>query len=193
MAGGKKSEGTTRREFLAGTGAALALGVAGGLTGNAVASSVVEAGNQVISRIEHDPSLCSGCSVCTLMCSLYHEGETNLALSRNEIIRNPFEGSYSMDVCRQCLSSSCYEACPQKGSALCIDEETGVKYVNSEECVGCGECTRACPQKTPGIKLNTDKEVAFKCDLCRGRDNGPLCVEYCGQKALTIVRNKREG
>jgi Fe-S-cluster-containing hydrogenase component 2 len=192
MAGGKKSEGTTRREFLAGTGAALAFGVASGLAGHAGTASSVEARNQAASRIEHNPSLCAGCSVCTLMCSLYHEGETILALSRNEIVRDPFEGSYLMNVCRQCLSPSCYEACPQKDSALCIDKETGVKYVNSEECIGCGECTRACPQKTAGIRLNPDKKIAFKCDLCRGRDKGPICVEYCGQKALTIVSNSRE-
>jgi Fe-S-cluster-containing hydrogenase component 2 len=187
MAGDKKSEGTTRREFLIGTGATLAFGVASGLAGCKSAASVEEPNNQVIRRIEHDSSLCSGCSVCSLMCSLYHEGETIVALSRNEIVRDPFEGSYSMNVCRQCLSPSCYEACPQKDLALCIDEETGVKYVNPEECTGCGECVKACPQKTPGIKLAPQNGFAFKCDLCRGRDNGPICVEYCGQKALSIV------
>lgn len=193
MAGGKKSEGTTRRQFLTETGAVLAFGVVSSLAVKAGAALIDEPGNQVASRIEHNPSLCAGCSVCALMCSLYHEGETNLSLSRNEIIRDPFEGSYSMEVCRQCLSPSCYEACPQKDSALCIDKETGVKYVNPDKCTGCGECTRACPMKTPGIKLNRESKISFKCDLCRGRDRGPLCVEYCGQKALTIVLNKREG
>jgi Fe-S-cluster-containing hydrogenase component 2 len=187
MAGGKKSEGTTRREFLVGTGAALAFGVSSGLAGCNRSTSIAETEKQVSNRIEHDSSLCAGCSVCSLMCSLYHEGVTSFALSRNEIVRDPFEGAYSMNVCRQCLSPSCYEACPKKDLALCIDEETGVKYVNPEECLGCGECIRACPQKTAGIKLNSVKEVAFKCDLCRGRDNGPICVEYCGQKALSTV------
>jgi Fe-S-cluster-containing hydrogenase component 2 len=187
MAGGKKPKGTTRREFLVGAGATLAFGVTGGLTGCRSSTSTGEPKIQTTSRIEHDSSLCAGCSVCSLMCSLYHEGKTIVALSRNEIVRDPFEGSYSMNVCRQCLSPSCYEACPKKDLALCIDEETGVKYVNPEECIGCGECTRACPQKTAGIKLNSVKEIAFKCDLCRGRDNGPICVEYCGQKALSIV------
>jgi Fe-S-cluster-containing hydrogenase component 2 len=127
------------------------------------------------------------------MCSLYHEGETSVELSRNELIREPFESSYSMNICRQCLSASCYEACPEKESALCIDEVTGVKYVNSEGCTGCGECISGCPQKVAGIKLNPDKEIAFKCDLCRGREKGPICVEYCAQNALAIVRDKGEG
>jgi len=187
MAGRKKSTGTTRREFLTGTGAALAFGVASGLSSCESPTSIEETKHQVASRIEHDSSLCAGCGVCSLMCSLYHEGETIVALSRNEIVRDPFAGSYSMNVCRQCLSPSCYEACPQKDSALCIDKETGVKYINSEECTGCGECVSACPQKTPGIRMTPQDDFAFKCDLCRGRDNGPICVEYCGQQALTIV------
>ena len=192
MAGGKKSEGTTRRDFLAGTGATLAFSVSSGLVGRAGAASIVEAKNRVVGRIEHDSSLCAGCSVCTLMCSLYHEGKTIVVLSRNELVRDPFEGSYSMNACRQCLSPSCYEACPQKDSALCIDKVTGVKYVNPENCIGCGECFSACPLKKAGIKLNPDKEIAFKCDLCRGRKNGPICVEYCAQNALAISRDKEE-
>ena len=99
MAEGKKTEGATRREFLVGTGATLAFGVASGLAVYNSSTSIAEAKNQVTSRIEHDPSLCAGCSVCSLMCSLYHEGETIVALSRNEMVRDPFEGSYSMNVC----------------------------------------------------------------------------------------------
>lgn len=193
MAEGKKSEGTTRRDFLAGSGAALAFGVAGGLAGCIGDASNAEAKNRVSGRIEHDASLCAGCSVCTLMCSLFHEGETHVTLSRNELAREPFEGSYSMNVCRQCLSASCYEACPEKDAALCIDQVTGVKYVNAENCIGCGECTTACPLKTAGIRLNPDKEIAFKCDLCRGRENGPICVEYCAQNALAVAQDKKEG
>lgn len=193
MAGGKKSEGTTRRDFLAGTGAALAFSVASGLTGSVDAASNVEVKNRVVGRVSHDSSLCAGCSVCTLMCSLYHEGETMVALSRNELVRDPFEGRYSMSVCRQCLSPSCYEACPQKDSALCIDNVTGVKYINTENCTGCGECISACPQETAGVKLNPETEIAFKCDLCRGRDKGPICVEYCAQNALSVAQDKREG
>ena len=192
-AGKKKSAGTTRREFLAGTGAALAFGVVGRLTGHASQAAALPAENLAAGRIEHDPSLCTGCGVCTLMCSLYHEKETNAALSRSELVREPFEGAYSFNVCRQCLSPSCYQSCPKKDSALCIDNKTGIKYVNPWECDGCGECIKACPLKPARIKLNPESKVAFKCDLCRGRENGPICIEYCGQHALTIVQGNKEG
>jgi Fe-S-cluster-containing hydrogenase component 2 len=188
MARGKKFAGTNRREFLTGTGAALALGVAGGLAGGASQAAILPAENPVAGRIEHDASLCAGCGVCGLMCSLYHEKETIVALSRAELVREPFEGSYSINVCRQCLSPSCYKACPQKDSALCIDDRTGIKYVNPEMCKGCGNCARGCPLKPARIKLNPNRKVAFKCDLCRGREKGPICIEYCSQHALAVVR-----
>jgi Fe-S-cluster-containing hydrogenase component 2 len=189
MAGGEKKSGrTNRREFLTGTGAALAFGAVGGLAVHESSAAVLLAEHPVAGRIEHNPSLCAGCGVCGLMCSLYHEKETIVALSRSELVRDPFEGTYSLNVCRQCLSPSCYQSCPQKDSALCIDKATGVKYVNPAKCKGCGKCTRGCPLKPARIKLNPDRKVAFKCDLCRDRDKGPICIEYCSQRALAVVR-----
>jgi Fe-S-cluster-containing hydrogenase component 2 len=189
MVGGEKRSGkTNRREFLAGTGAALAFGAVGGLAGPASAIAPLPTEIPVAGRIEHNPALCAGCGVCGLMCSLYHEKETMVALSRSELVRDPFEGINSLNVCRQCLSPSCYQACPQKDSALCIDPKTGIKYVNTEHCIGCGNCTRNCPLKPARIKYNPEKKVAFKCDLCRGREKGPICVEYCSQRALTVAR-----
>ena len=185
MATGKNKSGTNRREFLA--GAALSFGAVAGLTGYKLPAAVLPAGTPVAGRIEHDPSICAGCGVCSLMCSLYHEKEANISLSRSELIRDPFEAAYSINVCRQCLSPSCYQSCPKKDSALCIDQSTGVKYVNTGKCDGCGKCTLSCPLKPARVKLNPVTKVAFKCDLCRGREKGPICIEYCGQRALAIV------
>jgi Fe-S-cluster-containing hydrogenase component 2 len=183
----KKTGGTGRREFLAGASTALAFGAAAGFAGSTELAAVPAAEIPVAGRIEHNASVCAGCGVCGLMCSLYHEKETAFNLSRSEIVRDPFEAVYSLNICRQCLAPSCYEACPNKDSALCIDEATGIKYVNAANCVACGECTRACPLSPARIKLNPDRTAAIKCDLCRERENGPICVEYCAQQALTVV------
>jgi Fe-S-cluster-containing hydrogenase component 2 len=185
--GKKKTRGTGRREFLVGTGAALTFGAVAGLGGRIGSTAVVPAADAIAGRIEHDATLCAGCGVCSLMCSLYHEKETRVSLSRTELVRDPFEGNYSINVCRQCLSPSCYQSCPKKHSALCIDQTTGIKYVNAEKCDGCAKCTRGCPLKPARIKLNAAGKVAFKCDLCRDREKGPICVEYCSQHALAIV------
>jgi electron transport protein HydN len=183
----RNAGGTGRREFLTGTSTAVAFGAVAGLAGRTslVASPMPQA--PVAGRIDHNASVCAGCGVCSLMCSLYHEKETAFKLSRSEIVRDPFEAVYSLNVCRQCLAASCYQVCPNKDSALCIDKTTGIKYVNPENCAGCGECAKACPLEPAGVKLHPDRKVAMKCDLCRDRESGPICVEYCAQHALSVV------
>ena len=190
-AGEKKSAVTDRRKFLAGAGAALTFGAVTGFTGYARSAETKPAENPIAGRIEHNSSQCAGCGVCGLMCSLYHEKETRVILSRSVLDREPFEGAYALNVCRQCQAPSCYQSCPLKDSALCIDKITGIKYINAEKCDGCGKCTQACPQKPARIKLNADRKVAFKCDLCREREKGPICIEYCSQHALAIVPGNR--
>jgi Fe-S-cluster-containing hydrogenase component 2 len=181
----KKVRDRGRREFLTGAGAALAVGAFSGFT-NCSQSAQLKL-DRTAARLAHDPSLCAGCGVCGLMCSLYNEKETSRFLSRSEIVRDPFEAGYSLSACRQCPSPSCYQACPLKDSALCIDETTGVKYINAGSCDGCGECIQACPMEPARVKLKPETKIAFKCDLCMNREDGPVCIEYCSQQALTLV------
>ena len=141
----------------------------------------------VSARLVHHPQVCTGCGLCDLMCSLYHEGEQGQALSRGKLTGDRLTAEFTFNVCRQCPSPECYDACPLKDKALCIDEVTGVKYINAEECDGCGQCIEACPFDPPGIKMHPQKQVAFMCDLCRDRAEGPACVEYCNFEALTYV------
>lgn len=137
--------------------------------------------------IMHHPETCTGCGLCDLMCSLYHEGEQGQALSRGELLGDRLTSEFTFTVCRQCRSPKCYDACPFKDNALCIDEATGVKYINRDECDGCGDCIEACPFEPSRIKLHPEKNVAFMCDLCRGRAEGPVCIEYCNFDALTTA------
>lgn len=142
-------------------------------------------------RIVHDPLVCTGCGLCDLMCSLYHESEQGQALSRGELLGDRVTSEFTFTVCRQCRSPDCYDACPLKDTALCVDWVTGVKYINRDQCNGCGDCIDACPFDPPRIKLHPEKSVAFICDLCRGRADGPVCVEYCNFDALaTAIKDK---
>ena len=137
--------------------------------------------------VVYNAGACSACGVCEIMCSLLHEGSASRLLSRANIIRNAFTALHSHVTCQQCTYPSCYYACPVQDQALCIDEATGTVYVNEDECIGCGSCVEACPFDPSRIKENTEKQVAFKCDLCREREEGPICVEYCPFQALTYV------
>jgi Fe-S-cluster-containing hydrogenase component 2 len=137
--------------------------------------------------IVHDPGVCAGCGVCEVMCSLYHEGVLGPARARLHIVRHPFTAEHDQNMCRQCSSPSCYFACPLKDEAICIDGTTGATYIVEAECIGCGACVDACPFDPPRIKIDTEKNVACKCDLCRGREGGPICIEYCPFQALKLV------
>jgi Fe-S-cluster-containing hydrogenase component 2 len=176
-----------RREFLTKTGAIIFLGAVTGLSACTPSLKKELEGIPIAAIIGHDPVVCAGCGVCGLMCSLYREKETSPTLARSEIVREPFEGVFSFNVCQQCRSPSCYLSCPLKDAALCIDEATGIKYVNPEKCDGCGKCTKACPFNPARIKVNAEKKVAYKCDLCREREEGPVCIQYCSQYALRII------
>jgi carbon-monoxide dehydrogenase iron sulfur subunit len=74
-----------------------------------------------------------------------------------------------------------------KDKALCVDDTTGSTFVNEAECTGCRMCVNACPFDPPRISINAEKNVVFKCDLCVGRKDGPICVEYCPFQALKFL------
>jgi Fe-S-cluster-containing hydrogenase component 2 len=188
----------TRREFIAGGGAVLAFGAASGLGGcmspgtKTVAQRTLE-GVPLSALVVHNPNVCAGCGVCGLMCAFYHEKEYGHSLARNELARDPFNAAYAFHACQQCKAPNCYFACPKKDVALCVDEKTGVKYVNAAECLGCGACSDACPFTPPRAHVHPAKKVSFKCDLCRSRKDGPICVEYCTMHALRKVSGKERG
>jgi len=140
--------------------------------------------------IVHEPSLCRGCGICELACSAYHEGECSSYLSRIHITPEDLDLNFPAVVCTQCNSPGCYFACPLKDEALCVDSETGARYINEDECTGCGECAEACPLPVSPI-WQTSNGIYFKCDLCKGRKDGPICVEMCPRKALTFKARRK--
>ncbi len=190
----KESNGIGRRQFLTGAGAVAITGAVAGLAAcTPSTTSTTEEGVPISGVIVHDPTVCSGCGVCGLMCSLYHEGEQGPALARSGVVRDPFTYEFTFNVCQQCRSPSCYFACPLKDTALCIDSVSGARYINEENCTGCEKCIEACPLDPPRIILHPERKVVFLCSLCKGRDKGPICVEYCSMKALRYVtRDERK-
>ena len=76
------------------------------------------------------------------------------------------------------------EACPV--GAIARDNVTGAVLIDDDICVGCMACQRACPWDVP--KRHPEQRIALKCDMCNGRENGPICVEMCplSGKALRI-------
>ena len=130
---------------------------------------------------------CTACGTCELMCSLYHDGIVSPARSRVQIVYNPFKDTVKGHICEQCDTPPCYAACPLVDEALCVDQSSGVTYINEEACTGCRSCIDTCPFDPSHIRFDNERNAAFKCDLCRGRAEGPICVEYCAYGALTFA------
>ncbi|MCC9294111.1 4Fe-4S dicluster domain-containing protein [Clostridium sp. WLY-B-L2] len=160
-----------------------------------------------------DPNKCIGCRTCEAACAIEHSGEDFFNVSISKINFNPRlnvikNAKVSVPVqCRQCEDSPCLRVCPVNA----ISNEEGLVFVNKNMCIGCKSCLIACPYGTielvteyeegektlknrfrvvsedKAVQEEKDKVVANKCDLCRGRKNGPACIEVCPTQALQLV------
>ncbi len=138
-----------------------------------------------------DAGKCTGCGSCGLICSLYHDRITSPSLSRIHVVRDALSGENSIEVCRQCQAPECMQACPVE-EAMAVDREIGARVIIEKECIGCGNCFRACPFNVGGfiIRHRPKENVYVKCDLCYTRERGPACVEICPHNALSYISHR---
>ena len=211
MAESRKAEGkkksVLRREFLVGSGAAIAAGALAAYTPESAKAAFTQTTGAKptyaasTGYIVYDSRLCLGCQSCMFACSMTHEGEANPSLSRIQIIRDaPSFTKYPYDivmsVCRQCVSPLCVQNCPT--GACHVDAANGnVRMIDQAKCIGCQQCINACPQRPHRTVWNPVKKKSTKCDLCAnapywGQQGGPAghqaCVETCPAKALKLVK-----
>ncbi|MFC2142584.1 4Fe-4S dicluster domain-containing protein [Acidobacteriota bacterium] len=145
-----------------------------------------------------DIKKCQGCLSCMLACSLVHEGDESLSLSRIQVLQNSFQkwpDDIMIEQCRQCVEPSCVEACPE--GALMADPEHGnVRRVCREKCIGCMACIEACPYLPSRTVWNFEEDHAQKCDLCAeapfwvekgGPEGKQACVEICSLGAIRFT------
>ena len=127
---------------------------------------------------------CTGCRLCELVCSVSHDGVSNPARSRINIIKWEAEGLYIPMSCQQCEDAPCMTICPVK--AISRDQELDYVKIDYNVCIGCRSCVAVCPFGAMGFNVK-DKKV-FKCDLCEG---DPQCVRFCEVKAVEYVDANR--
>lgn len=127
---------------------------------------------------------CTGCRSCIVGCSLYHDGECGEVLSRVAIIRNEVQGESFVVGCDACTDAPCVAVCPT--GACAMDVNAGIVKIDANKCIGCKECAMACPFGAINIHYRTRK--AFKCDLCEGRAEGPVCADWCPSGAISYQR-----
>lgn len=137
---------------------------------------------------------CTGCHMCELACSAWHEDAYRPSVARLSIGVNPTTTSIKGRTCLQTACGKCMEACPeeaieQREIEVKIPGADPVKgyvlKVNEEKCIDCGACYDVCP--TGVIKRHPDRGVAYKCDLCDGE---PQCAVFCQNPHVLAVQLK---
>jgi anaerobic carbon-monoxide dehydrogenase iron sulfur subunit len=142
---------------------------------------------------------CTGCHMCELGCSAFHEAGFRPSVARLFADVNPTTAVIKGHTCLQTGCAKCQEACPndaivtktitvRPAGEFASREKIGesvtgyVLVVDDEKCTNCGECYDVCP--TDVIHEHPDREVAFKCDLC---DGDPQCIAFCQNKYVLAV------
>ncbi len=205
---GYKNKSIRRRDFLVGGGAALAAGAIGIRAPESAATALAQTALANVKAayapsaayIVYDSRLCLTCQSCMFACSMTHEGEGSLSLSRIQIIKDaPSFTKYPYDVviavCRHCVMPLCVQDCPT--GACHVSAENGhVRMIDESKCIGCKRCISSCPQRPHRTIWNPAKSKSTKCDLCANapywsQEGGPAgrqaCVEICPVKALKLV------
>jgi len=134
--------------------------------------------------LQIDFEKCTGCRLCELVCSVFHDGVSNAARSRIKVIKWESEGVYIPMACQQCQDAPCMIICPT--NAIFRDEELNRVMVNQDKCIGCRSCVAVCP--FGAMNFNVIDRKVFKCDFC---DGDPQCVRFCEVKAVEYIEADR--
>ncbi len=122
------------------------------------------------------PSLCTGCRICEIICSLSHESSIAPKQSRIRVQSN-WPEEEKIFLCIACESKQCIDACPEG-----VLSWNGYLRIDEKGCTACLLCKEACPYG--GIHTETSKTFPFFCDTCQGEFQ---CVKWCPTKAVIKV------
>jgi protein NrfC len=194
------TDGLSRRQFVTGVGGAgLGVVVGGMLVKGFFLPEDVYAVPASEGYLLVDTKKCAGCVSCMLACSMVHSGESNLSLSRIQILNDVFAGfpnGVVQEQCRQCPHPYCAEACPT--GAMHADADNGyARTVDQAKCIGCERCVEACPFTPSRVQWDPKQRKAQKCDLCKdapymsakgGVGGMQACVAVCPHAAITFTK-----
>jgi anaerobic dimethyl sulfoxide reductase subunit B (iron-sulfur subunit) len=139
-------------------------------------------------------STCSGCKACQMACKDKHDLDLGLLWRRvyeiaggsweqKEGVWVPEVAVFNLSIaCNHCQKPLCLEACP---TGAIYKREDGIVLIETSKCTGCRYCEWACPYSAP--QYDSKKGVMTKCHFCYDRidrDQSPVCVTACPQRAL---------
>ena len=123
---------------------------------------------------------CTGCRLCEMVCSLFHENVVNPEKARIFVADRYEESLFEPHICRLCDDPPCVNACPVE--ALSRSPETGIIQVDVDLCNGCETCVDACEYHA--VQWKEEFQRLFVCDRCGG---DPVCVQFCTSDVLVPI------
>ncbi len=135
-----------------------------------------------------DSAACIDCKACLASCKVQHglprgywrnwikEKAPDFTMGKHTYAH------FQPGGCMHCDNPTCVHACPS--GATYKDEDTGIVQINTDVCIGCGNCVVACPYSAR--YRHPTLRVPDKCDYCQDRlamGLQPACVDTCPTKA----------
>lgn len=130
-----------------------------------------------------DLDKCIGCQACVTSCKERWDSGPNAHRDwvneyENVDGENIIGITFYPGLCMQCEEHPCTTDCPT--GATYMDKKTGVVMVDSDVCIGCGNCVSMCSYDAR--HLDEKKGIVEKCNLCAPyveRGEQPACVATC--------------
>jgi Fe-S-cluster-containing dehydrogenase component len=133
-----------------------------------------------------DYEICFNCQACVVACmqenDLSASSWINVVTVGPRMVNDKMIVDYVPVTCTHCAKPACVDACPVEAITKRPD---GVVLIDADLCNGCMACIPACPFGV--IRLNTEKGIAEKCNLCLHRIEvglEPACVQHCQAGAI---------
>ena len=134
-------------------------------------------------RLKPIPKNCTGCQICEVACTRFHENGYGQNNARLRIDFPPAGRELEYFKPRVCtLCGKCVEICEVEAVTIGPD---GYLVLNRDLCTKCGKCVEVCPFDV--VSMDSDNMPVF-CDLCGG---DPQCVKWCKRDAIVLTELKR--
>lgn len=187
----------SRRSFFKRIGAAGAVGAVGLASGSAAARERQQAGPDDVGML-YDSTLCIGCRACVTKCKEVsglpvdrellggapYDAPRDLSETTKNIIKlyeNGDTRAFMKMQCMHCIDPACVSVC--MAGAL-HKTDNGIVAYDKDVCVGCRYCQVACPFDVPKFNWLEAFPLIIKCEMCRHREEGPACAEFCPRGAV---------
>lgn len=141
-----------------------------------------------------DQDRCVRCGHCAWACADTHDGVARLVRRGDKIVTGLGSAASAPkslmlpSSCQHCANPACMIDCPT--GAIGRDPEGDV-FIREALCTGCGACAKACPWENIRMAPGPEREVAVKCDLCKGMA-APACVSACPTEAISRLDPQRD-